>query len=74
MRLDKRFSPLLNALLMAIILPCFMTLIVSLVNLGLSERLIQGWLRTWGIASVAAFPLILTFAPMIRKAVAKMTS
>lgn len=74
LKLDKRYAPLLNALLMAIILPCFMTLIVSLVNLGFSDRLLMSWLRTWAIASIAAFPLILIIAPLIRKAVAKMTA
>ena len=74
MNLDKRFAPLLNAILMAIVLPFFMTFALTLANTGLTNMLVQSWMRTWGIASVVAFPLILILAPMIRKIVARMTA
>ncbi len=74
MKLDKRFAPVLNAILMALILPFFMTFVVSVVNLGLSERFVATWMRTWFIASVAAFPLILVLAPLIRRLVGRMTA
>jgi hypothetical protein len=74
MIIDKRFAPFLNALLMAIILPFFMTFVVTLVNIGFTDKLVASWMRTWGIASIAAFPLILVLAPMIRKIVAWATA
>jgi hypothetical protein len=69
MKLDKRQAGLVSALLMALILPFFMTLFISLVNLGLSPRLFAAWMRTWALAALAAFPLILAFQPLIRKLV-----
>jgi hypothetical protein len=73
MKIDKRFAPLVNALLMAIVLPFFMTFVVSLVNLGFTDRLVAAWMKTWAIASVAAFPLILILAPLIKKTVGRIT-
>jgi hypothetical protein len=74
MKIDKRFAPLVNALLMAIVLPFFMTFVVSLVNIGFTDRLVVAWMKTWAIASVAAFPLILILAPLIKKVVGTITA
>ena len=74
MKFDKRLAPLLNAILMAIILPFFMTFVVSAVNLGFGDGFFGAWMRTWAIASAAAFPLILILGPLVRKAVAGMTA
>ena len=73
MKMDKKFAGLLNAALMAVILPFFMTFVVVLVNTGFSGRFLGSWMRTWAIAAVVAFPLILLLSPRIRKVVAKMT-
>ncbi len=74
MSIDKRFAPLINAAVMAIILPFFMTFFVSIVNIGITDRLIGSWMRTWGIASLAAFPLILVLSPLIKRLVGKLTA
>lgn len=73
MKIDKRYAGLLNAALMALILPFFMTLVVSLANGGFSARILGPWMRTWAIASVAAFPLILLLSPQIRRIVSRLT-
>jgi hypothetical protein len=72
-KLDRRYSSLLNALLMAIILPFFMTFVVSAINIGFADRLIGAWMKTWLIASVAAFPLIVILAPLIKRLIAAVT-
>jgi Protein of unknown function (DUF2798). len=72
-KIDKRFASLINAILMAIILPFFMTLVVSVANIGLTDRLFGAWMRTWAIASVVAFPLILILAPLIKRIVGRIT-
>ena len=74
MKIDKRHAGLVSALIMASVLPFFMTLVVSLVNLGFSERLFSAWMRTWGIASLAAFPLILVFQPLIKRLVGRLVA
>jgi hypothetical protein len=74
MKIDKRHAGLASALIMAIVLPFFMTLVVSLVNLGFSERLFAAWMRNWAIASVAAFPLILIFQPLIKRLVGRLVA
>lgn len=53
----------------SLILPVFMTSFVTVANLGLTERLLVSWMRTWGLASLAAFPLILVFQPVIKRLV-----
>ncbi|MFA6508059.1 MAG: DUF2798 domain-containing protein [Treponemataceae bacterium] len=74
MKLDKRFAGPLNALIMAIVLPFFMTLVISIINIGFTDRLLNAWMKTWGIASIAAFPLILILSPPIKKLVMKLTA
>jgi hypothetical protein len=74
MKIDKRLAPALNALIMAIVLPFFMTFVVSAVNIGFTEQLVAAWMRTWAIASAAAFPLILILGPLIKKIVGKITA
>lgn len=74
MKIDKRYAGIVSAFLMALILPFFMTLVVSLVNLGFSESLFGAWMRTWGIAAVVAFPLILIFQPLIKRLVGRLVS
>jgi len=74
MKIDKRFAPLLNAMLMAIILPFFMTFVVSAASIGFGGSFVAAWMRTWAIASAAAFPLILILGPLIKKAVAGLTA
>jgi len=73
MKIDKKFGGLLNAALMAVILPFFMTFVVVLVNTGLSSRFLGSWMRTWAIATIVAFPLILLLSPRIKKVVASLT-
>jgi hypothetical protein len=74
LKIDKRHAGSLSAFVMAIVLPFFMTLVVSLVNLGFSERLFTAWMRTWAIAAVAAFPLILVFQPVIKRLVGRLVA
>lgn len=74
MKIDKKFAGLLNAALMAVILPFFMTLVVVLVNTGISGHFLASWMRTWAIAAIVAFPLIVLLSPLIRKVVARLTA
>jgi hypothetical protein len=74
MKIDKRFAPLVNAVLMAIILPFFMTFVVSSVNIGFTDMLMGAWMKTWAIASAAALPLILMLSPLIKKIAGRITA
>lgn len=73
MKIDRKLAGLLNAAFMAVVLPFFMTFVVVLVNIGFSGIFLASWMRTWAIAAVVAFPLILLLAPGIRKVVARLT-
>lgn len=74
MKIDKKFAGLLNAALMAVILPFFMTFVVVLVNTGFSGQFFVSWMRTWAVAAIVAFPLILLLSPLIRRFVARLTA
>lgn len=67
--MNRRFAPLLTVLLHALLIPMFLTFAVNWFSMGLSEKLIQNWLRTWAIASLVAVPVIYFLTPVIRKLV-----
>jgi hypothetical protein len=41
--------------------------VVTTLNVGLVENLIQLWLKAWSVAFSVAFPTIIVVAPIVRK-------
>lgn len=61
---------------MPLLLSIFMTSIVSLIStllsVGLAPNLLTLWLRAWGLSWVFAFPTLLLVLPVVRKMTASL--
>lgn len=73
MKIPKRFAPLFRSFLLALILPFVMIFFITLINVGLKENFIFIWMKSYAIAFVIAFPLIILIAPRINKFVEKIS-
>jgi len=54
---------------MALLMSCFMSLVISIFNVGLIDGIVQIWLKAWSFAFVVAFPTIVVVSPIVRKLV-----
>lgn len=57
------------ALSMGIVTTALISFVVIAVNLGFSERFVQQWLRSWGLAYAIVIPAILMIGPRVQAAV-----
>ena len=48
---------------------CIMSLVVSLLNVGLVDEIILVWLKAWLLSFVIAFPTIVAVTPAVKKLV-----
>jgi len=69
--LPLRWQPLLFAGFMSGFMAFFMSGILTLVNLGWVDGFFGKWLHAFLIAWPIAFPLVLLFAPLTRKLLAR---
>ena len=69
--LAARWQPLLFALFMSCFMAFCMSGILTLVNLGWVEGFVRYWARGFLVAWPIAFPLVLLFAPLTRKLLAR---
>jgi len=65
--IPKKYAPQAFSFFMALLMSCVMSLMISLINLGLVDGLALLWLRAWALAFVIAFPCILLVTPLVRK-------
>ena len=45
----------------------FMSLVISIFNVGLVSNIISIWLKAWAFAFVIAFPTIILVSPIVQK-------
>ena len=69
--LPGRWQPLVFAAFMSFFMAFCMAGILTLVNIGWVEGFFGKWLRAFLIAWPIAFPLVLLFAPLTRKLLAR---
>lgn len=63
---QKKFH-LVFSLVMGTLMISLMTLVITFVNVGLTEDFLGRWLRAFVIAYVVGVPVIFFLAPMARK-------
>lgn len=56
-----------NTAIMSVFLSGFMTLYITLINLGLVEDFVTLWIKAWIMAAPAAFVGVMLLAPMVLK-------
>lgn len=54
---------------MALLMSAIMSMVVSLLNVGLVENIFAIWLRAWGISFVIAFPTVIVVTPLVKRLV-----
>ena len=67
--IDKKYQHLVFAFFMALLMSCFMSLVISIFNVGFVSHILTIWLNAWGFAFVVAFPTITLVIPVVRKMV-----
>lgn len=65
--ISKKYEQIVFAFLMALFMSCFMSLVVSIFNVGWVNGIIAIWLKAWGFAFCVAFPTVVLVAPIARK-------
>ena len=54
---------------MALLMSCFMSLVISIFNVGFVDNILYIWLRAWTVAFTVAFPTVIVVTPAVRKLV-----
>jgi len=68
--IDRKYQHIVFGFFMALLMSCFMSLIISIFNMGLVDNILFIWLKAWAFAFVVAFPTVIVVAPVVRKLVA----
>ena len=63
--LSAKYRGIVFALCMSLLMSGVMSLVITILNLGLSPRVILPWLRAWLFSFVIAFPTILLASPLV---------
>ncbi|MDP1531598.1 DUF2798 domain-containing protein [Rhodoferax sp.] len=63
---QKKFH-LMFSLIMGAMMIFLMTLVITFVNVGLTDNFFQLWMKAFGIAYVVGVPVIFFLAPVARK-------
>lgn len=67
--IDRKYQHIVFGFFMALLMSCFMSLIISIFNVGLVDNIIYIWLKAWAFAFTFAFPSVIIVAPAVRKLV-----
>lgn len=65
--ISKKYEHVVFAFFMALLMSCFMSLVISIFNVGWVDGIIFIWLKAWGFAFCVAFPTVVLVAPIVRK-------
>ena len=67
--IPRKYTPYVFAFFMALLMSCFMSFVISVLNVGLDDEIISIWLKAWGYAFTVAFPTVIIISPVVRKLV-----
>ncbi|MCK4637153.1 MAG: DUF2798 domain-containing protein [Methanomicrobia archaeon] len=73
MKINKKYSPFLFALFMSLGMAFTMSLVMTLVNVGITEGIFLKWMRAFAIGFTVAFPTSLVIIPFVKKLVTNLT-
>lgn len=71
---QTRLRAAVFAFFMALLMSGFMSLVITLFNLGLVNNLLFIWLKAWLFAFCIAFPTVIFVAPIVHKLTDKLIS
>lgn len=64
--IEQKYQKLVFAFLMALIMSCIMSFVISVFNVGWHAEIVHIWLKAWAFAFVIAFPTITVVAPLVQ--------
>ena len=67
--IDKKYQHFVHAFFIALLMSCFMSLVISFFNVGFVNNFLYVWLKSWGFAFIVGFPAIILVSPVVRKLV-----
>ena len=67
--IDKKYQHFVHAFFIALLMSCFMSLVISFFNVGFVNNFLTIWLKSWGFAFIVGFPAIILVSPVVRKLV-----
>jgi len=62
-----RLQTVVFAFFMALFMSGFMSLVISIFNVGLVDNIVILWLKAWAFAFCVAFPTVILIAPLVHK-------
>ena len=72
-KLPRHFAPFIFGVVQAALTTGIATAVATPLGVGLDWQFFQRWLATWAIAWLTMLPVVIFFAPIIRRAVEAMT-
>lgn len=67
--IPKKYAPIVFAFFMALLMSCFMSLVISIFNVGWVHNIVSIWLKAWAFAFCVAFPTVVIVSPVVKKLV-----
>jgi len=74
MKINRKYSMILFAVLMSFVMSFAMSLTLTLINLGFVPYFFEKWIRAFAVSFLVALPTSLLIVPIARKIVDKLTS
>ncbi len=65
--LHPRLRTVVFAFFMALFMSGFISLVISIFNVGLIDNITTIWLKAWAFAFCVAFPTVIFVAPVVHK-------
>ena len=68
--IDRKYQRYVFSFIMALLMSCLMSLVITACNVGLVDDLLVRWLKAWAFAFSVALPAILVIGPLVNRLVA----
>ncbi|MEI7942181.1 MAG: DUF2798 domain-containing protein [Candidatus Riflemargulisbacteria bacterium] len=73
MKITQKSGQILQAFIMALLLPAIMLFVITAINVGFTSQFFKIWIHNYIIAAIVAFPLIIVISPLIKKFISKIS-
>lgn len=70
--LHARYATVVMPLFLSVIMTCIISLVSTLRGVGWTDGFVHLWLGSWALSWVIAFPTLLLVLPLVRKATFKL--
>ncbi|MFK3858274.1 DUF2798 domain-containing protein [Pseudoalteromonas rhizosphaerae] len=69
--ISAKYRTVVFAFFMALFMSGFMSLVISIFNVGLIDNIVSIWFAAWAFAFCVAFPTVILVAPVVHKLTTK---